>query len=222
MLPQRLRVAMAGDKMHKLGGLLAAESPDDLYRRLISHWQDPQQLVIGGHEPATWAQRETDKASLAGFAERMMLADQLGYLPDDILAKVDRAAMGVSLETRIPFLDREVVEFSWRVPLAMKIRDGQGKWLLRQVLHRYVPRALFERPKMGFSIPLDAWLRGPLREWAESLLDEAKLRREGYLDPAPIRHCWDEHLSGRRNWQYRLWNVLMFEAWLADEAAGGQ
>ena len=146
----------------------------------------------------------------------MMALDGLTYLPDDILVKVDRAAMAVSLETRAPFLDRGVIEFAWSLPMHMKIRDGQGKWLLRRLLDRHVPRALVERPKMGFGIPLDAWLRGPLRDWAESLLAEDRLRREGYLNPEPVRAAWRAHLAGQASYGYRLWSVLMFQAWLED------
>ncbi len=214
VLPHHLRYANFGDKLHKLADVLAVREPDALYHGLVSHWPDPAAIVIGGHEPPTALTDPARRAALGDFTERMMYLDLVSYLPDDILVKVDRAAMGVSLETRVPLLDHEVVEFAWRVPLSMKIRDGQGKWLLREVLYKHVPRALIERPKMGFGVPLDAWLRGPLRDWAEALLAEDRLRREGYFHAAPIREKWQEHLTGRRNWQYHLWDVLMFQAWL--------
>ena len=149
--------------------------------------------------------------------QRMMAIDTVTYLPDDILVKLDRAAMAVSLEGRVPFLDHRVVEFAWRLPQAYKMRDGQTKRILRQILYRHVPKSLIERPKMGFGVPIDVWLRGPLKAWGESLLDEGRLRREGYLEAAPILKKWQEHQSGKRNWQYPLWNVLMFQAWLENE-----
>ncbi len=214
LLPARLRYGNLGDKLHKLAGLLQAASAEDVYYFLVSQWKHPERLVFGSSEPATVLTERQQWPRLKDFESRMMYLDQRSYLPDDILVKVDRAAMGVSLETRVPLLDHRLVEFAWRVPPAMKIRAGQGKWLLRQVLYRYVPRDLVERPKMGFGVPIDAWLRGPLREWAEDLLAEDRLRREGYLDSSPIRKKWQEHLSGHRNWVYPLWTVLMFQAWL--------
>lgn len=215
LLPRRLWRPTLGDRIHKLAGVIDVDGPDELYRRLVSQHREPGSLIVGADEMPIWADMEAAAFARSDFTERMMFHDLVGYLTDDILTKVDRAAMAVSLETRVPLLDHHLVQFAWRLPLAMKIRDGQGKWLLRQVLHRYVPRELIERPKQGFGIPLDTWLRGFLREWAEELLDENRLRREGYLHPALIRQKWGEHLSGRRNWQYWLWNVLMFQAWLS-------
>ncbi len=211
--------ANPGDKLHKGSFVMASETAEALYKSLISHWSDPAQIVIGGSEATD--PRFTDIFFPNGLndIERMMLQDLLAYLPDDILTKVDRAAMAVSLETRVPFLDHRVVEFAWKLPLAYKLRGKETKWALRQVLYRRVPKALIERPKMGFGVPIDSWLRGPLREWAEALLDESRLRREGYFHPEPIREKWTEHLSGQRNWQYHLWDVLMFQSWLEANQA---
>ena len=214
VLPNRLQMSMLGDKIQKLAEVVDVVSPDDLYRRLVSQHRDSGALVIGAEESPIWADEQAASLEREDFSECMMFRDLVGYLTDDILTKVDRAAMAVSLETRIPFLDHRIVEFAWRLPLNLKIRDGQGKWLVRQVLDRYVPRALIDRPKMGFGVPLDSWLRGGLRDWAEELLSEHRLRQEGYVSPELVRHKWEEHLSGRRNWQYWLWNVLMFQAWL--------
>jgi asparagine synthase (glutamine-hydrolysing) len=210
-----LGIALPGDKAHKLGrSLHEIRSLDDLYVSLVSEWPQAESMVVDGHIPSNLLDDRTRWPELADPVARMMVLDGLTYLPDDILVKVDRAAMAVSLETRAPFLDRAVMEFAWSLPMHMKIRDGQGKWLLRQMLKRYVPPALVERPKMGFGIPLDAWLRGPLRDWAESLLGEDRLRREGYLRPEPVRAAWRAHLAGQASYGYRLWSVLMFQAWL--------
>lgn len=218
-LPRAARAAQLGDKVHKGAGVLASESADALYLGLVSHWHDPASVVINGREPPTLLSGNAPDLQGLDDVQRMMALDLLTYLPDDILAKVDRAAMGVSLETRVPFLDHRVVEMAWRLPLDMKLREGQSKWILRQVLYRHVPQALIERPKMGFGIPIDSWLRGPLRQWAEELLDESRLKTEGYFHPAEIRQKWREHLAGQRNWQHQLWNVLMFQAWLESQSA---
>ncbi|EPY01737.1 asparagine synthase (glutamine-hydrolyzing) [Magnetospirillum fulvum] len=209
-----------GDKLHKLAGVLT-EDADSLYRRLVSHWTDPAALVRGGTEPKDGLLWDPAlAAALPAQLDRMQYLDTLTYLPDDILCKVDRASMAVSLESRVPLLDHRVVEFSWRLPAHLRVRHGHGKWLLRQVLYRHVPHGLIDRPKMGFAIPLDTWLRGKLRPWAEALLDEKRLAAQGLLDPAPIRACWAEHLSGKRNWQYLLWDVLMLQAWLDRHGTG--
>jgi len=201
-------------KLHKLAEALPFESPEKLHHHFASHWKRPTTLVLDGDEPPTAFTDPSRWAALPDFRQRMMFTDLVAYLPDDILTKVDRASMGVSLEARVPILDHRVVEFAARLPLSMKMRAGQGKWLLRQVLYRYVPRELVDRPKKGFGLPLDAWLRGPLREWADALLKEDRLKREGFLRPEPVARAWAEHLSGRRNCQECLWDVLMFQAWL--------
>ena len=215
LIPPSLRQANVGDKLHKGAGVLASPSVDALYLGLVTHW-DSDCLVLGAEEPLTYLRGRSLPLTGADEIQRMMALDTITYLPDDILVKVDRAAMGVSLETRVPLLDHRVVEFAWQLPQHLKVRDGVGKWALRQVLYRYVPKALIERPKTGFGVPIDNWLRGPLREWAEDLLSETRLRQEGYFNPAPIRQKWAEHLSCRRNWQHHLWNVLMFQAWLRN------
>jgi asparagine synthase (glutamine-hydrolysing) len=217
ILPGRLKQRNPGSKLHKLAGILDAATPFDLYLRLVSQWRDPGDLVLGGLEPGTVLSERGRHPQLQDFSQLMMYLDAVSYLPGDILVKVDRASMGVSLESRTPFLDHRIFEYAWRLPMSMKIRGGEGKWILRQVLYRYVPKALIERPKAGFAVPLESWLRGPLREWGEELLDEKRLIREGILNPAPIRKKWLEHLSGREDWQHYLWNVLMFQAWLQEE-----
>ncbi len=216
VLPTKARQRIPGDKLYKLAEVLTVKNPEAMYLNLVSLWKRPDSVVIGGSEPPVTLTDPSRWADLPDLTQRMMYLDTVTYLPDDILVKVDRASMGVSLEGRVPFLDHRLVEFAWRVPLGMKIKDGKSKWLLRQVLNQYVPNKLIERPKMGFGVPIDAWLRKPLREWAEALLDERRLRREGFFDPRPIREKWAEHLSGKRNWQYPLWDVLMFQAWLEE------
>jgi asparagine synthase (glutamine-hydrolysing) len=217
LLPKRWQLATPGDKAQKLADVLTLSSGQAYFLNLASQWQDPARVVLGAQEPPTLLTMPDAWPPTDNLAQWMMAMDAQTYLPDDILVKVDRAAMANSLETRVPMLDHRVVELAWRLPLQQKIRDGQGKWLLRQVLYRHVPRELIERPKMGFGIPLDSWLRGPLRDWAEALLDESRLRHEGYFQPDAIRKKWTEHLSGRRNWQHQLWTVLMFQAWLEQE-----
>lgn len=208
------------NKVPKLAGVLRSRDVSALYKHFVSHWTDPADIVVGASEPPT--QVTHPSISLAHHVEQMMAIDTLTYLPDDILVKVDRAAMGVSLETRVPFLDHRVVEFAWRLPFRTKVRDGQGKWILRQVLYKYVPKELVDRPKMGFGVPIDTWLRGPLRDWAEALLAEPRLKAEGIFRPEPIRQKWEQHLSGRYNWQYLLWDVLMFQAWYEQQSASRQ
>jgi asparagine synthase (glutamine-hydrolysing) len=219
VLPSSLRQAAFGDKIHKFASIVSTNLPEATYRQLMSHWAEPESVVLEGHEPPTYLSAPAFPIGLGDFTERMMWLDTLTYLPDDILVKVDRAAMSVSLESRMPLLDHRIVEWAWRLPLKMRVRSGKSKWALREVLYKYVPSELIDRPKMGFGVPIDAWLRGPLREWAEALLNENKLKREGFLDPTPIRQKWLEHLSGRRNWQYHLWDVLMFQAWLGFSRA---
>jgi asparagine synthase (glutamine-hydrolysing) len=199
----------------KLAGVLAVDDSARLYQHFTTHWTDPSLLVINDADFSV--QSEELAIQLDSIVEEMMALDTLSYLPDDILVKVDRAAMAASLETRVPFLDHNVIEFAWSLPLEMKIRNGQGKWILRELLKKYIPNEMIDRPKMGFGIPLDSWLRGPLRPWAEELLDESRLQREGIFKTEVIRRKWLEHLSGRCNWQFHLWDVLMFQLWLESQ-----
>lgn len=215
-LPANLRVEHLADRLPKLAAVLTHPGGEAFYRELVSHWSQPEQLVKGAREPDTALSRPDLLPQLPGLRERMMYLDMISYLPDDILTKVDRASMAVSLEARVPLLDHRLVEFAWRIPQKYKYRDGQGKWILRQVLHRYVPKELMDRPKMGFGIPIEHWLRGPLREWAEELLDEKRLKEEGFFDHEAVRQVWHEHVSGKRRWHYHLWDVLMFQAWLDE------
>jgi asparagine synthase (glutamine-hydrolysing) len=214
VLPDRYRIRRPGDQMAKIGRIINAESSEEMYRLLTSIDNDPLTVVSGGTEPQSWFAEEMAAINRPiDPLDHMTLADALSYLTDDILQKVDRAAMSVSLETRVPFLDRDVAEFSCHIPSDMKVRDGQGKWLVRQVLDRHVPRSLIDRPKTGFGIPLDEWLRGPLKSWAADLLASERLDRQGWFDSRRVSAVWSEHLQGRRNHGSWLWNVLMAQAW---------
>jgi asparagine synthase (glutamine-hydrolysing) len=204
-----------GDKLHKGAALLENNDINALYSGMISQWPNPENIVIGGNERT----RPTINSSNLNDIEKMMALDTLTYLTDDILTKVDRAAMAFSLETRVPFLDHRIVEFAWTLPLDYKTRNGIGKWPLRQVLSRYVPNNLIERPKMGFGVPIGNWLRGPLREWGEDLLSPSLIKDQGYFNVSEIRKKWDEHQTGKRNWQHQLWCVLMFQAWHQENSS---
>ena len=217
MLPRGLRIKHLADRLPKFSELLESSSDTAFYREMVSLFKAPGTLVLGATEPSTLLNRSDLLPALPGLSEKMMYLDQMTYLPNDILTKVDRASMAVSLEARVPFLDHRVVEFAWRVPTAFKYCNGQGKWLLRQVLYRYVPQELMDRPKQGFGVPIEHWLRGPLHDWAENLLNENRLREDAFFDPAPIRKMWEEHATGKRRWHYYLWNVLMFQEWLQTQ-----
>ncbi len=215
VLPRRLRVRNPGTKVHKVARVLPAADLGQTYLALVSQTADPTALVLGAREPATILSTPASWPQLTDPVELMSYLDTMTYLPDDILTKVDRATMGVSLEARLPFLDPDVAAFAWRLPSDHKVRDGTGKWLLRRLLHRYVPAELVERPKAGFGVPLGSWLRSELRPWATDLLAPDRLRSEGLLDAQTVQRLWTEHLSGRRDRAHDLWGILMFETWLA-------
>jgi asparagine synthase (glutamine-hydrolysing) len=212
--PRSLRTAALGDKVHKGAELLAAPSLTLLYRQLVSHWKRPTEIVLHADEPQTLLCDHLIEEELGEGVAALSLLDALTYLPDDILTKVDRASMAHGLEARVPLLDHRVFEFAWRLPTELKHRDGEPKWPLRKILQTYVPTHLWDRPKQGFGTPIGPWLRGPLRDWAESLLDERRLKDEGFFRPQPIREAWSQHLSGARQLHYLLWDVLMVQAWL--------
>jgi len=215
ILPSDYRVTNLGNKAYKMAYRLEqVKNLDDLYRSLVMIWPEGKDIVKHSNKLPTLLDDPKIVKNISEAEHRMMLWDSLTYLPDDILTKVDRAAMGVSLETRIPFLDQRVAEIAWRMPLHMKLRDGKGKWALRQILYKHVPSDLIERPKAGFGIPLGQWLRGPLFDWAENLINEKRLQSEGYLNSTLVRETWQQHLSNRYDWPHELWSVLMFQAWL--------
>ncbi len=213
LCPKFLNHRLFGDKLHKAAEAMKSSSPDDLYFRLTSHWQNPEELVFDSREPDTITRESKVPGSVPNFIDRMMYFDLMTYLPDDGLVKVVKVSEAMELSARAPILDHRIVEFSKRLPLSVKIRGGKSKWILRQILHKYVPEKLLERPKMGFGVPIDTWLRGPLRGWAEELLDEREIRKDMLLNPKPIKKLWSEHLTGKKNNSYHLWDILMFQAW---------
>ena len=212
----RNRYSNIGHKIHKTANIVSSKSIRDLHFKLISQIQNPSDWLKDSNEYESVFNDNEDRFKELDSVEIMMAYDLISYLPTDILTKVDRAAMSVSLETRVPFLDPDVIQFSASIPMEFKIRNGVTKWLLREVLYKHVPKDLIERPKMGFAVPLAEWLRGPLKDWAESLLDEKRLHQEGFFNVEFVRDKWSEHISGRRNWSHQLWNVLMFQAWLEN------
>lgn len=213
LAPAAARPERLGDRAHKLAAWMKLPTRDLLFREIRSLWSEPEALVPGASEAINPLWTGAASEAVPNFTERMALIDLLTWLPDDILTKVDRATMAVSLEGRCPILDHRVVEFALRLPLECKLAGTKTKIILKDVLARYVPRPLFEREKQGFESPIAIWLRGPLRDWAEDLLDPVAMRADGLFNPDPIRQKWIEHQSGRRNWQYALWGVLMFQEW---------
>lgn len=216
LIPPGLKSGLVGDKLLKLADVMSLETPEKMYLSAMSIWKDPFSMVIGASRLSDSVFGEGSKG-IASFTEKMLYFDTSIYLPDDVMVKVDRASMSVGLEARAPFLNHELMEFSWTLPMSMKMRNGQGKVILKNILKKYVPQNLIDRPKMGFGVPIGSWLRGPLKDWAEDMLCEKRMKEEGYLNPKEIRHRWHEHQAGVRNWHFQLWNVLMFQAWLRNQ-----
>jgi asparagine synthase (glutamine-hydrolysing) len=217
LIPARRRPPRIGERAGKLAQFLRQPDAISIYRQQHSHWANPDSMLREGRESGDPLKLSQAPGNFVDFIQRMQYLDATTYLPDDILTKVDRASMAVSLEARVPILDHRVVEHVWRLPPSLRFRDGRGKWLLRQILERHLPRELIDRPKKGFSIPTGAWLRGPLRDWSEDLLSEERLRRDGFFDPQPIRRAWRELQAGKP-WHEPIWGVLMFQAWYDGQA----
>jgi asparagine synthase (glutamine-hydrolysing) len=220
VLPKNWHARMPGYKVHKLAGLLRSTDAHNMYARMSSHWFNPESVVLGTAVRTSMHPMNGEWLEFGNFGQQAMYLDTTSYLPNDILVKLDRATMVFGLEGRAPFLDPRILEFAWSLPREMKVQQNEGKWILRQILDRYVPRQLVDRPKMGFGIPLDSWLRGPMRDWAEALLDEHRLRHEGFFNPEAVRQKWNQHISGHGAWQYHLWDILMFQLWLQHQKSG--
>ncbi len=214
-ISDQVQLKGGADQLRRLRELLAVRDFPCFYDSMVSHWKRPDRVILGGAATGSREPCGRPPERVKAPYDQMMYVDTLTYLPDDILTKVDRASMAVSLEVRVPLLDHRLVEWAWTLPLHLKVRNGRGKYLLRKVLNRYIPAELIDRPKMGFGVPIDDWLRGPLRDWAEDLLAEDRLRREGYFEPGPIRAMWNAHLDRKGDWHYYLWDVLMFQSWNA-------
>jgi asparagine synthase (glutamine-hydrolysing) len=214
-----MRPSLAGEKMHKFAAVLPKDALG-FYQALVTQGDETELLVDGPRENGSDARIAGLRQQFTDDMSWMQYLDTVTYLPDDILTKVDRASMAVALEVRVPLLDHRVVELSWRLPQRFKLRGGTGKWLLRQIAYKYVPKALLKRPKMGFGVPIDQWLKGPLKDWAGDLLNPSALEQEGLLRPVSLERNWTEHQSGARNRQHLLWNVLMFETWRRAQALG--
>jgi asparagine synthase (glutamine-hydrolysing) len=217
ILPSLNQYTNLADKVYKVTSALESKTLFDLYYKLISNWQNPNEILLDGKEPRTFLTNYESELTKLDGQQQMMLLDSMTYLPDDILVKTDRAAMATSLETRAPFLNHKLLEYAWQIPQPLKLKKTQSKWILRQILYKYIPKKLVERPKVGFGVPIDSWLRGPLKDWAQALLDKTKLKNQGFFNPDSISIKWTEHLSGKKNWQYEIWSILMFQEWLSKK-----